>query len=402
MNSSTQKPTVVTMPGDGIGPIVLQQAQRVLDAVGFDADYVHAEIGWRCWVEQGQALPDRTVELLRRHKLGLLGAVTSKGKTDAEAELAPELRGTGKSYFSPILGLRQTFDLDICMRPCRSFLGNPLNFVRREADGRVVEPHIDTVIFRQNTEDLYVGVEWTAPPSQVRDALNSHEKFRPFRETPLEDLAVGTRIFTRRACRRIVTAAFRHAQAHGIDAVTLCEKPNVLRETSGMMEQEAQRVAEDFPGIELRSNNIDAQLMWMTKDPERQRVLVAGNMFGDLLSDAYAGLVGGLGFAASANLGREVAIFEPSHGSAPRYAQLQPSIVNPVAMILTAAMMLDHLGQHDRATGIRDAVDRVVQAGTHRTYDMLRLSGGPEVLRAGAASTEQMTDAVIQELNGSS
>ena len=389
---------MVTMPGDGIGAIVLQEALRVLEAVGFDADYVHADIGWRCWTEEGQALPDKTVELLRRHRLGLLGAVTSKGKAEAEAELPPTLRGTGRPYFSPILGLRQTFDLDVCVRPCRSFPGNPLNFVRREADGQVVEPRIDTVIFRQNTQDLYVGVEWTAPPKIVRDALSSHEKFRPFHDTPGEDLSVGTRIFSRDACRRIVTAAFLHAREHGVDTVTLCEKPNVLRETSGMMEREAQRVADDFPGIELRSNNIDAQLMWMTKDPERHGVLVAGNMFGDLLSDAYAGLVGGLGFAASANLGKDVAIFEPSHGSAPRYAQLQPSIVNPIAMILTAAMMLDHLGRAKQASRIRHAVARVVQAGEHRTYDMLRMSGGPEVLKHGAASTEEMTDAVIHAM----
>ncbi|MFQ5702166.1 MAG: isocitrate/isopropylmalate family dehydrogenase, partial [Acidobacteriota bacterium] len=170
---------VVTMPGDGIGRVVLPEALRVLEAVGFDAEYITADIGWEFWVKQGNALPERTVELLARHELGLFGAITSKPKAQAARELSPDLQGRGLSYFSPIVGMRQRFGLDICIRPCRSFPGNPLNFVRRAPDGGLDEPVVDTVIFRQNTEGLYAGVEWTDPPAQVRQALGTHPKFKP-------------------------------------------------------------------------------------------------------------------------------------------------------------------------------------------------------------------------------
>ena len=391
------KPTIVTMPGDGIGKIVLPEALRVLDAAGFQADYVHADIGWDFWISEGNALPDRTIELLKRHKLGLFGAITSKPKKAAAAELSPELQGKGLVYFSPIVRMRQLFDLDICIRPCRSFSGNPLNFIRRKGDG-FEEPKIDTVIFRQNTEGLYSGVEWTDPPQQVRDALETHPKMAKFAEVPGPDLAVSCRILSRQACRRIVGAAFEYAKKFGYRSVTICEKPNVIRETSGMVEDEARQIAADYPDIALRSTNIDAQMMWLTKNPEDYGVLVATNMFADIISDGFAGLVGGLGFAASANIGRDVAVFEPTHGSAPKYAALEPSIVNPIAMILAACMMLDHIDHSPTADRIRNAIGKVVAEGKTLAYDMLRIPGGPDVLARGAASTTQMADAIIDAL----
>ncbi|MBK8979323.1 MAG: isocitrate/isopropylmalate dehydrogenase family protein [Planctomycetes bacterium] len=390
--------TVVTMPGDGVGKVVLPEALRVLDAVGFDAEYVHAEIGWDEWIQHGNPLPQRTIDLLAEHKLGLFGAITSKPKREADAELRPELRGKGLVYYSPIVTMRQRFDLDVCIRPCRSFPGNPLNFVRRDRNGGIDEPKVDTVIFRQNTEGLYAGVEWTDPPDQVVAALATHPRFKAFASTPKKDLAISTRIFTRRACRRIVEAAFAYAEQHGYRSVTVCEKPNVLRETSGMMEQVAREVQKAHPTIQLWSTNIDAQMMWLTKNPEDYGVIVAGNMFGDIVSDAFAGLVGGLGFACSANIGDEVAVFEPTHGSAPKYETLQPSIVNPIAMILSAAMMLDHIGDSSRANRIRRAIAQVVAAGEVRTYDMMRIPGGPQSIAQGAASTSEMTDAILAAL----
>ncbi len=390
--------TIVTMPGDGIGKIVLPEALRVLDAVGFAADYVHADVGWELWVREGNPLPERTVELLARHKLGLFGAITSKPKAQAQAELAPQLRDKGYTYFSPIVGMRQRFHLDVCIRPCRSFPGNPLNFIRQRPGGSYEEPAVDVVVFRQNTEGLYAGVEWTNPPQEVRRALALHPKFKPFLDVPGPDLAISTRIFTRGACRRIVTAAFEYARRYGYRSVTVCEKPNVLRETSAMMEEVAREVHERFPEIELWSTNIDAQMMWLTKNPEDYGVIVAGNLFGDIISDAFAGLVGGLGFACSGNIGDEVAVFEPTHGSAPKYATYNPPIVNPIAMILAAAMLLDRVGEEDKARAVREAVAAVVREGKVRTYDMLRLPGGPDVVRRGAATTTQMTDAILAHL----
>lgn len=390
--------TVVSLPGDGIGKVVLPEAIRVLEAVGFEAEYVHADIGWEFWVEEGNALPERTVELLAEHKLGLFGAITSKPKDQAAAELTPELRDQGYVYYSPIVGLRQRFDLDICIRPCRSFPGNPLNFVRQTVAGGLEEPEVDVVVFRQNTEGLYGGVEWTDPPAQVRAAFATHPKFGRFADTPGPDLAISSRIFTRRACHRIVRAAFEHARQHGYRSVTICEKPNVLRETSGMMEEEARRVHADFPEIQRWSTNIDAQMMWLTKNPEDYGVIVAGNMFGDIVSDAFAGLVGGLGFACSGNIGDEVAVFEPTHGSAPKYEALDPPIVNPIAMILSAAMLLDHVAETEKAERVRRAVATVVAEGKVRTYDMMRIAGGPDALLKGASTTTEVTDAVIAEL----
>ena len=392
------KHTVVTMPGDGIGNQVLPESLRVLKAVGFDAEYIHADIGWEIWRTQGNALPDRTIELLTKHKLGLFGAITSKPNKAAQAELAPELRDKGLVYYSPIVTMRQKFNLDICMRPCIGFTGNPLNFIRKKVDGGFEEPCIDTTVFRQGTEGMYAGIEWTNPPEQIRAALGTHPKFKNFAGVPGADLAISLRVITRAAARRIVTAAFEYAKKRGFKGVTICEKPNVVRETSGMMEETAKEVAKGYPGISLWSTNIDAQLMWLNKNPEEYNVIVSSNLFGDILSDAFAGLVGGLGFAASGNIGDEVAVFEPTHGSAPKYAELDPPIVNPIAMILSAAMMLDHIGEGAKAERIRQAISTVVKEGKVRTYDMMRIPGGSKSIGQGAASTVQMTNAILEKL----
>jgi len=393
------KYTVVTMPGDGIGNQVLPEALRVLKEVGFDADYVHGDIGWDFWCKEGNALPDRTIDLLTKHKLGLFGAITSKPNKEAQAELDPKLKGKGYVYYSPIVTMRQKFNLDVCMRPCIGFTGNPLNYIRKRVDGGFDEPQINTTVFRQNTEGMYAGIEWTNPPENVRAAIASHPKFKAFAHIPGPDLAVSLRIITRPAARRIVTAAFEYAKRKKFKAVTICEKPNVVRETSGMMEETAKEIQKGYPDIQLWSTNIDAQLMWLNKNPEDYNVIVASNLFGDILSDAFAGLVGGLGFAASGNIGDTVAVFEPTHGSAPKYAELNPPIVNPIAMILSAAMMVEHVGEVEKAERIKSAVAAVIKEGKVRTYDMLRISGGAKSLSQGAVSTNQMTDAILAKLS---
>ena len=394
------KRTIVAMPGDGIGKVVLNEAIRVLEAAGFDAEYVNGDIGWEYWCKEGNPFPDRTIALLKKHKIALFGAITSKPKDKAASELAPELRDKGFVYYSPIVSMRQMFDLDICQRPCRTFKGNPLNFIRRGKGGVIEEPVIDTMIFRQNTEGLYGGVEWTNPPDQVYDALMTHPKFREnFAWCPKPDLAVSTRIFTRKYTTRIVKEAFEYAKLKGFDTVTVCEKPNVIRETSGMMLKIAQDMAKnEYPGIKVANTNIDAQMMWLTKNPEIYNVIVAGNMFGDIVSDGFAGLVGGLGFACSANIGPEVAVFEPTHGSAPKYADYPVSIVNPIAMVMSACMMLDHIGESAMAVRIRKAINEVVEEGKVMAYDMLKLSGSADVINQGAASTARMADAIIAKL----
>ena len=395
------KRTIVALPGDGIGIIVLPQAVRVLDAAGFNADYLYGDIGWEFWRKEGNPLPQRTIDLIEKHKIALFGAITSKPEDEANSELDRSLQYKGFKYSSPIVGLRQHFNLDICVRPCRSYKGNPLNFIRRGNGNTIEEPFVDVVIFRQNTECLYSGVEWTNPPEKVYQAFLTHPKFRKnYGNVAVEDLSISARIFTRNATARILMAGFEHARKYGYKSVTVCEKPNVIRETSGLMWKLAKEIQKNFfPEIKLFNTNIDAQMMWLTKNPENYGVIVAGNMFGDIASDAFAGLVGGLGFACSAQFSSDgIAVFEPTHGSAPKYAGYEISIVNPIAMIESACMMLDYIGEKKICSDIRKAIAMVVEEGKVRTYDMMKMTGKPEVLSNGAASTIEMTDAIIEQL----
>lgn len=396
------KRTIVALPGDGIGKAVLDETIRILDAAGFDAEYVEGDIGWEFWKTEGNPLPDRTIELLKKHKIGLFGAITSKPKDEAFEELSHELKEKELVYSSPIVGLRQLFGLDICMRPCRTYIGNPLNFIRRGVGDAIDEPMVDVVIFRQNTEGLYGGVEWSNPPDQVYDALMTHPKFKKnFGDVPKEDISVSTRIFTKNATERILRAAFDYAKKYGYKSVTLCEKPNVIRETSGIMYKMALEIQKnEFPEIQLWNTNIDAQMMWLTKNPEDYGVIVAGNMFGDIVSDGFAGLIGGLGFACSAQFNPDtgIGVFEPTHGSAPKYADYETAIVNPIAMTESACMMLDFINENEMASKIRRAVAEVISEGKVRTYDMMKMRGRADVIEHGAASTKEMANAIIAKL----
>ena len=398
------KRTLVSMPGDGIGKVVLDEAIRVLDAAGFEADYVEGDIGWEFWRSEGNPLPQRTLDLIAKHKIGLFGAITSKPKEEAFNELSPEFQEKGLVYSSPIVGLRQHFGLDICLRPCRTYKGNPLNFIRRGPNNSIQEPEVDVAIFRQNTEGLYGGVEWSNPPEQVYDALMTHPKFKQnFGDAPVEEVSVSTRIFTKKCTERILRAAFEHARKYGYQSVTVCDKPNVIRETSGMMYKMAQEIKKtDFPEIELWNTNIDAQMMWLTKNPENYGVIVAGNMFGDIVSDGFAGLIGGLGFACSAQYNPEtgIGVFEPTHGSAPKYADYPVSIVNPIAIVESACMMLDFIDEQIIASKTRKAIAEVVVEEKVKTYDMAKMSGRADVVENGAASTREMADAIITKLYG--
>lgn len=365
------------MPGDGIGIEVMNAARVVLDAIKLDAEYTHADIGWEFWCNEGEALPQRTIEILKSSHCALFGAITSKPKEEADAELAPQLRGTGLVYRSPIVRLRQMFDLYTNLRPCKAYRGNPLNY----------RDDIDLVVFRENTEGLYVGVEFYPLPDDVRRALDASPGMRGFKDVASDDIAFSARIITRRGAERIVRAAFEHAQQHGYRNVTLVEKPNVLRETSGLMTRVARQVAQDFTarGIELWEANVDAMMMWLVKNPHQYGVIVTSNMFGDIVSDLCAQLVGGLGFAASGNIGKNFAVFEPTHGSAPKYAGQNK--VNPIATFLAAKLMLDWLGEKDKAARLERAIAQVIAEGKARTYDM-----------GGKSTTLEMAEAVAGKL----
>jgi len=349
---------IAWLPGDGVGNDVMNAAKIVLDVINLDAEYIPGDIGWEFWKTEGDPLPTRTIELLKETECGLFGAITSKPNDEAQKELAPELKDKGFVYSSPIVRLRQTFNLHTNLRPCRAFAGNPLNY----------RDDIDLVVFRENTEGLYAGVEFHPVPYKIFNAMMSHNKMKKFENVPLDDMAISTRIFTRKACQNIVRQAFEYAKEHNRKSVTLVEKPNVIRETSGMMVQEARKIAKNYPSIELWETNVDAMCMWLVKNPQIYDVLVSSNMFGDIISDLSAQLVGGLGFAASGNIGDNFAVFEPTHGSAPKYAGIYK--VNPTAMLMSVKLMLDWLGEKKDAEKLEQSIADVIKEGKVRTYDL--------------------------------
>jgi 3-isopropylmalate dehydrogenase len=282
------------MPGDGVGNDVMEAARLVLDRLKLDAEYVPCDIGWEFWCKEGNALPDRTVKVLKETTCGLFGAITSKPQSEAKEELIPELKGKGLVYFSPIVGLRQMFNLHTNMRPCKSYTGNPLNY----RGNKITNPSgedvpIDQVVFRENTEGSYGGVEFFPLPEPVYTALCANPKMKKWKEKGFENVALSTRIMSKQGCTNICRQAFEFAKKTGRNRVTLIEKPNVLRETGGLMMRCFKEVAKDYPGIRADDANIDAICMWMFKNPQDYSVLVAENMFGDIVSDLCAGLVGG-------------------------------------------------------------------------------------------------------------
>ena len=367
---------IAWLPGDGIGVDVLDATKIVLDKLNLDAEYIHGDIGWEFWCKEGDAFPARTIELLKNVDAAMFGAITSKPVKAAEEELVPELRGKGLIYRSPIVRMRQLFDLYICQRPCKAYAGNPLNY----------KDDIDLMVFRENTEDLYSGVEFNPVPQEVADVLGRLSKpFSAFKDLPVDQYAISTKIVTRKGSERIIRAAFEYARKYGRKKVTVIHKANVVRATEGMFLDIAKEIAKEYPEIQMDDANVDAICMWLLKNPKNYDVMVATNMFGDIISDLAAQLVGGLGFGCSGNIGQKLAVFEPSHGSAPKYAGMYK--VNPIATILSAKMMLEWLGETEKAAALEQATAAVIQEGEVRTYDM-----------GGTSTTLQMGEAIAAKL----
>ena len=369
---------IAWLPGDGIGVEVMDATRVVLDELGLDAEYIHGDIGWEFWCQEGDAFPPRTVNLLKSVDAAMFGAITSKPVKAAEAELVPGLQGKGLIYRSPIVRMRQLFDLYICLRPCKAYPGNPLNH----------KEGIDLVVFRENTEDLYAGVEFNPVPAELAETLAKLSKpFGHFSQLGLDEYAVSCKINTKKGSERIVRAAYEFAVKHGRKKVTIVHKANVVRATDGLFLEEAKKVAREFPQIETDDANIDAIGMWLLKNPFNYDVLVAPNLYGDIISDLCAQMVGGLGFGCSGNIGQKLAVFEPTHGSAPKHAGKQKA--NPIATILAAKMMLDWLGEKDKGARLEAATAAVIKAGQVRTYDMGGSSTTMEMGRAIAAAAKK-------------
>lgn len=373
---SSARYRIAWLPGDGIGVDVLEAARIVLDRLDLQADFIPGDIGWEFWRQEGDALPPRTIELLKNVDAAMFGAITSKPVKAAEGELAPALQGKGLTYRSPIVRMRQMFDLYICQRPCRAYPGNALNY----------KEGIDLVVFRENTEGLYSGVEFSPVPRELVEVLTRISKpFGAFKDLPPDQYAISTKINTLKGSERIIRAAFDYARQHGRRKVTVIHKANVVRATEGLFLETAREVAKGYPEIEMDDANIDAICMWLLKNPNNYDVLVATNMFGDIVSDLCAQMVGGLGFGCSGNIGEKLAVFEPSHGSAPKYTGQYK--VNPIATILSVKMMLDWLGETEKGAALEAAVAVVIKEGRVRTYDM-----------GGTSSTLEMGRAVASKL----
>ena len=350
------RPGIAVLPGDGIGPEVTNVAVKVLQAAGLQAALSFHTVGWQQWCEHGEPLPPATLAACRSADVILFGAITSKPEDEAQAELAPHLRGNVR-YRSPILRLRKELDLFANVRPCK---GNGM----------------DLVLFRENTEGLYAGFETSTVGPNLRNA---------FPGLP-EDAAVSLRVITPKGARRISEAAFAYAEAHGRSRVTLLEKANVLRETGGLMRREFWAVAADYPHIRADELHVDAACARVVSHPGDFDVVVATNLFGDIFSDVAAAVSGGLPLAASASVGPRHLLFEPVHGSAPDIAGR--GIANPLGAVRAAAMLAGRLGQPDVERRIEAAVATLL-SGSVLPRDL-----------GGQATTAEVEAALLAQLEG--
>ncbi len=373
---------VCYMAGDDSGFDMMEAAMLVLNAMELPIDFVRADLGWAMWEKSVKkygegdprcnTVPPETIEKIKNADATLMAAVTSKSGV--------------KGFKSAILQMRQIFDLYINLRPAKSLpgVGTPLKG----------DPQIDIVMFRENTEDLYAAVEFNPLPKELFDVHKGMERFKKCSE-----VAVSWRVFSREGCERIIRAAFEYAKATGRKTVHNCNKANVIRETDGLMKKIFTEIAKEYEpyGIKGIEENADATAMWLIKNPQDYEVVVASNVFGDILSDEASQLVGGLGFAPSGNIGTSAAIFEPCSGSVPKHAHQYK--VNPSAILLTAKMMLEYLGLDADAAKIEKAIGEVLVEGKVLTYDVWRDFRNDPDWEKKAASTIDMATAIAQKIN---
>ena len=352
---------VTLIPGDGIGPEVTEAARRVLEATGVIFQWDMAEAGADVIDKYGTPLPDSVLESARKNKVALKGPITTP---------------VGSGFRSVNVALRKKLDLYACVRPCKTYPG-------------VSSPYknVDLVVVRENEEDLYAGIEFERGTPEALKLIQLTAEAK--RGNISEDSGISLKVISETGSRRIVRFAFEYACAYGRKKVTAVSKANILKFSDGLFLRVAREVALGYPGIEFEDRLVDNMTMQLVKNPRQFDVIVAPNLYGDILSDLCAGLVGGLGVAPGANVGDEVAVFEPTHGSAPRYSGQNK--VNPMAMMLSGVMMLRHLGEKDAADRLEKAIADVIVDGKNVTYDIMPYS-------ESGVGTSQVADAVIEKL----
>ena len=356
---------VTLIPGDGVGPEITEATKRVLEAtsVAFDWEVVHA--GADVIEQYGTPLPEHVVESIRRNKVAIKGPVTTP---------------VGSGFRSINVALRKELELYACVRPCKSYLGIPSRY-----------NDVDIVIFRENMEDLYAGIEFEKGTDEAKKLIKAVKELKDI--TIKEDSGISIKPISVSGTEKIVNAAFKFARKSKRRKVTAVHKANIMKFTDGLFLETARQVAKEYPDIEFEDRIVDNMTMQLVKRPRQFDIVVTENLYGDILSDLCAGLVGGLGVAPGANMGDEIALFEPTHGSAPKYKGMNK--VNPMAMMLSGVMMLRHIGETGNAERLEKAIADVIAEGKNVTYDLKDSSQQGE-----AVGTSEVADAIIEKLRG--
>ena len=354
---------VTLIPGDGVGPEVSEATRRVLEATGVQFDWDVQNAGLGVMEKYGTPMPEHVLESVRRNKVAIKGPLTTP---------------IGKGIRSVNVALRKELDLYALVRPCKSYPG-----VRSRYD------NIDLIIVRENTEDIYAGIEFQEGKPETEQMIKeiSAATGKPIRP----DSGLSIKPISVTASARIVNFAFNYARSHGRRKVTAVHKANIMKFTDGLFLQVAQEIAKEHPDIQFNDRIVDNMSMQLVQNPKEYDVIVMPNLYGDILSDLAAGLVGGLGLAPGANLGDEIALFEATHGSAPKYAGTNK--INPMAMMLSGVMMLHHLGETYAANMLEGAIAETIREGRAVTYDMKAERNDPS-----AVGTSQVTDAIVARL----
>ncbi len=357
------KHTITLIPGDGIGPEVVEAARRCLEATGVAFQWEVADVGATALEKEGNLLPPRLFQSIRKNRVALKGPATTP---------------VGTGFRSVNVALRKELDLYACLRPCRSYPGIPSRY-----------ENVDIIVVRENSEDLYIGLEFDKGTAEAKKLLSlvsqsSGEKIS-------RDFSISLKLISEAASKRIATFAFDYARANGRKKVTAVHKANIMKFTDGLFLNAARGVAQSYPDIKFEDRMVDNLCAQVVQRPHQFDVLVLPNLYGDIVSDLCAGLVGGLGVAPGANIGDEIAIFEAVHGSAPKYTGMNK--VNPTAMILSGVMMLRHISEKTAADRLEAAVTETVAEGKSVTYD---LRPGRDITTA--VGTSEMADTIIAKL----
>jgi len=354
---------ITLIPGDGVGPEITEATKRVLEATGVPFEWDIQRAGEEVYHEEGTPLPERVLDSIKRNKVALKGPITTP---------------VGSGFRSVNVLLRQKLDLFCCLRPCKSYPGARARF-----------ENIDIVIIRENTEDLYVGIEYEKGSETTRSIIDFIKNTTG--KTIRPDSGISIKPISVYATERIVRYAFEYARKNKRHKVTAVHKANIMKYSDGLFLEVAREVAKGYPDIEFEDKIVDNMCMQLVQKPELYDVIVLPNLYGDIISDLAAGLIGGLGLAPGANIGDEFAVFEPAHGSAPKYKGLNK--VNPMAMILSGVMMLRHIGESTAAKRVEDAVSSVIKEGRFVTYDLK-----PTPDDSTAATTSGVADAIVSKI----